>query len=154
MAGVEELGERGAREPRARSRGAAGARRSRYTVRRHYAKWRAEHRLPLRCDSESCAFHSQSLIWNGKRLPLILDQRNGNRRDNSPENLRLLCPKCDSQLPTRGGANRGRVETATENSYILLSKDGHRDHVIIPGTGDLSATGHAPTAQEDTPKGD
>jgi hypothetical protein len=102
------------------------------TVRRHYLKWREQQKLPLRCDNEACTFHSQPLEWNGKRLPLILDHKNGNRLDNSPGNLRLLCPNCDSQLPTRGGANRGRVEVATENSYILLSKGGRKDYHIIP----------------------
>jgi hypothetical protein len=50
-------------------------------------------------------------MWNGRRLPLILDHASGNARDNRVENLRLLCPNCDSQNDeTRGGANAGRVE--------------------------------------------
>ena len=114
--------------------------RNQATVKRHYAKWREEQGLPVRCDNESCTFHSAPLDWNGSRLPVILDHKNGNRLDNSSENLRLLCPNCDSQLPTRGGANKGRVEVATENSYILLSKGGRREHYIIPPPEHLTMT--------------
>ena len=112
------------------------------TVRRHYTKWRADHEIPARCDNPACAFHAAPLDWNGSPLPLILDHKNGNHLDNSPENLRFLCPNCDSQLTTRGGANRGRVEVTTENSYILLSRDGRRDHHVIPGPARLTLTEH------------
>jgi hypothetical protein len=63
-------------------------------------------------------------LWNGKSLPLILDHIEGNRYDNLPASLRYLCPNCDSQLPTRGGANRGRVKGVSENGYILRNRDG------------------------------
>jgi hypothetical protein len=63
-------------------------------------------------------------VWNGKSLPLILDHREGNRFDNTPANLRLLCPNCDAQLTTRGGANRGRVVEVVEGGYTLRNADG------------------------------
>jgi len=43
--------------------------------------------------------------WNGKRLVLILDHINGQNHDNRIENLRLVCPNCNSQLPTFAGRN-------------------------------------------------
>ena len=50
-----------------------------------------------------------------EQLPLILDHANGVRHDNRPDNLRYLCPNCDSlQTVTRGGANRGRVQDVAE----------------------------------------
>ena len=70
---------------------------------------------------------TQPLRWMGLVLPLILDHVNGNNRDNTPSNLRYLCPNCDSQLATRGGANRGRVLEAVEGKYVLLSRDGKRE---------------------------
>ncbi len=33
-------------------------------------------------------------VWNGKMIPLELHHINGNNRDNSLDNLKLLCPNC------------------------------------------------------------
>ncbi len=107
------------------------------TIRRYYLLWRNEHGIPLRCDNPSCQFHSAPLVWNGLALPLILDHREGNRYDNSPGNLRLLCPNCDSQLTTRGGANRGRVAEVVQGGYTLRNRDGTS---IIARTGVASGS--------------
>lgn len=45
--------------------------------------------------------------WQNKPIVLILDHINGNPYDNSPKNLRLVCPNCDSQLPTYKSKNKG-----------------------------------------------
>lgn len=39
-------------------------------------------------------------IWNEKKLVFHLDHIDGNKHDESRENLRLLCPNCHSQTPT------------------------------------------------------
>jgi hypothetical protein len=44
--------------------------------------------------------------WNNKPLVLILDHINGINNDNRIENLRLVCPNCNSQLSTFCGRNR------------------------------------------------
>lgn len=43
--------------------------------------------------------------WSGKSLVLRLDHINGVRNDNRLENLRMLCPNCDSQTDTYCGRN-------------------------------------------------
>jgi hypothetical protein len=118
---------------------------SRSTVRRHYAAWREERGIPPRCDLEGCVFNLAPLTWSGKPLPLILDHANGNNRDNNPNNLRYLCPNCDSQLDTRGGANRGRVLEASDGKYVLITRDSRRHLHLIPEPGGLRITGYAPT---------
>ena len=44
--------------------------------------------------------------WQGERLVLVLDHINGVRNDNRLENLRFLCPNCNSQAPTFAGRNK------------------------------------------------
>lgn len=49
-----------------------------------------------------CAICGIDAIWNNRELVLTLDHINGRNRDNRLENLRWICPNCDSQLPTYG----------------------------------------------------
>ena len=93
-------------------------------IRRYYDAWRRQHGIPLRCDNEVCRFHTQPLIWNGKPLKLTLDHKSGNAHDNSPGNLWLLCPNCDSQQPTRGGGNIGRIQNQGDGVYQVADRDG------------------------------
>jgi hypothetical protein len=115
---------------------------SRRTVRRHYLRWRQEQDPPLpeRCDNPDYYFYTNPLIWNGKKLQLILDHINGNNSDNRPKNLRLLCANCDSQLETRGGANKGRIEKA-EGGFAQISHDGKRHHVLPVEPGSYAVSG-------------
>ena len=45
--------------------------------------------------------------WNGKQLTLIVDHIDGKADNWSVSNIRLVCPNCDSQLPTFKGRNIG-----------------------------------------------
>lgn len=101
------------------------------TVWRHYLRWRKAQNppLPVRCDNAACFFHTNPLIWNEQSLKPTLDHRDGNNSDNRPGMLRLLCPNCDSQLPTRGGANKGRIEKS-EGGFAKVAKDGKQAYIL------------------------
>lgn len=45
--------------------------------------------------------------WNGKPMTLIVDHIDGKADNYSVENIRIICPNCDSQLPTYKGRNKG-----------------------------------------------
>jgi hypothetical protein len=106
--------------------------RSSATVRRFYMQWRAERGLPERCDNPKCRFHTAALEWCAAPLPLILDHVSGDHCDNSPDNLQLLCPNCDAQLDTRGGRNRGRIQTKSPSGYSIQHPSGRRDARVFP----------------------
>lgn len=59
-----------------------------------------------------CAICGNSDMWNNNELHLILDHIDGDATNNRRENLRLICPNCDSQLPTFKARNIGRSTRA------------------------------------------
>jgi hypothetical protein len=117
-------------------------------VKRHYLAWRAARGIPQRCDQQGCQFYRSSLLWNGQVLPLILDHISGNSADNSPDNLRLLCPNCDSQNShTRGGANARRVNIIPNGNgaYEIRNRDGTQDAKVNGAHLTANITLHAGT---------
>ena len=48
------------------------------------------------CFCESCGLHT----WMDKPIPLELEHTDGNNRNNSKDNLKLLCPNCHALTPT------------------------------------------------------
>ena len=57
--------------------------------------------LPYNCEVCGCCD-----IWQGVKMPFILDHKNGINTDNRLENLRWLCSNCDSIQPTYKSKNQ------------------------------------------------
>lgn len=53
-----------------------------------------------------CAICGCKPEWNGKLLVFILDHIDGHASNNKRENLRCICPNCDSQLDTYKSKNK------------------------------------------------
>lgn len=53
-----------------------------------------------------CYECGQLPYWNGRLLVMVLDHINGINNDHRIENLRLLCPNCNSQQNTFAGKNK------------------------------------------------
>lgn len=68
---------------------------SRLTVKKYILKYNL---LPYKCSC--CGFEGR---WQDKDLVLVLDHINGISNDHRLENLRFLCPNCNSQQETFAG---------------------------------------------------
>ncbi len=64
-----------------------------------------------------CAICSLPCEWNEQPLVLILDHIDGNASNHVRSNLRLICPNCDSQLPTFKSRNRHSAREYRRQRY-------------------------------------
>ena len=64
-----------------------------------------------------CAICSMNNIWENKKIIFILDHIDGDSSNNKRENFRLICPNCDSQLPTYKNRNKGRGRYSRRERY-------------------------------------
>jgi hypothetical protein len=56
--------------------------------------------------------------WNSKPITLIVDHIDGKSNNNKLDNLRIVCPNCDSQLPTYKAKNKGN----STRTYFITQK--------------------------------
>lgn len=89
----------------------------------HYGSGITSHKLklkilrdgikPRRC--EGCELEE----WRGEPIPLELHHVDGDRRNNTLPNLRLLCPNCHALQPGNSGAAAGRTPRPAPGLYAL-----------------------------------
>jgi len=72
---------------------------------------------------KQCEICGQDENWKGTKLIHILDHINGESHDNRLENLRIICPNCNSSLETSNGKNkRTKILTSCEDCGCNISK--------------------------------
>jgi hypothetical protein len=69
--------------------------------------------------NNKCAMCGLDNIWNDKILIFILDHIDGDASNNRRENIRMVCPNCDSQLDTYKSKNKN---SARKERYLLMKK--------------------------------
>jgi len=60
--------------------------------------------------------------WNNEEIPLDSHHKDGNSKNNSDENLGLICPNCHAQTDTYKSKNRGKGRVERQIYPINLSK--------------------------------
>ena len=75
----------------------------------------------LKEQNNKCDICGLGTEWNGKELHFILDHIDGDAMNNKRENLRLICPNCDSQLDTFKSRNRGKSTRKYKPHKIKIS---------------------------------
>lgn len=71
-----------------------------------------------------CAICGINNEWNNKQLNFILDHINGDASNSSRENVRLICPNCDSQLDTYKSKNKNSARNSRKE---YLKEHTNRD---------------------------
>ena len=64
-----------------------------------------------------CSICKMKPFWNGSELSFISDHIDGNATNNQRDNLRMICPNCDSQTPTFKSRNRGNGRRKRKTRY-------------------------------------
>ena len=71
-----------------------------------------------------CAICHMKAEWNGMELHFILDHFDGDASNNDEDNLRLICPNCDSQLDTYKSRNKNSARSHRRASHPMADELG------------------------------
>ena len=65
--------------------------------------------------NQKCSICGLNNQWNGEELHFILDHVDGDASNDFENNLRLICPNCDSQLDTYKSRNKNSARSYRKN---------------------------------------
>lgn len=91
---------------------------------------------------ECCGFE----YWLNKPINLEIHHKNGDRSDNSLENLELLCPNCHSYTDTF--CNKSKYETVKEEDFVLALQNNSNISQALKTLGLTPAGGNYTRARE------
>ena len=89
-----------------------------------------------------CELCGQDENWKGNKIILILDHINGINTDNRLENLRFVCPNCDTTLQTFKGknskSNKEKLKRKQEEAIGKNKKLKDLEKIILENNIDFS----------------
>lgn len=86
-----------------------------------------------------CAVCGQGPEWKGRPLVMVLDHINGVHDDYRQENLRLLCPNCNSQQDTFCGRNLKKCDD--HRLLLVVGKSGIKHGALDLGMAEGTVRG-------------
>jgi len=102
-------------------RGKEKGMKGKYAISNHIRRYLIETRGE-KC--ENCGWNKRNLTT--LKVPLDVEHKDGNYKNNKEKNLRLLCPNCHSLTPTYKGLNMGSGRKSRLNTQINLNKEVKR----------------------------
>ena len=93
-----------------------------------FAQWpeqlRKEH---IFAEQNYCCSKCKLDKWLNEMIPLELEHRDGNRQNNSRENLELLCPNCHALTDTWRGRNKNTKSAYVSDEVFLEALQSHEN---------------------------